>query len=62
MQNDARIHIQTDVHSISGGLYGILVLHKIKYPIASEGLSPPDPLLQRFNTEGSRLSKFQICP
>ena len=31
-------------------LYGILVLEKIKYPIASGELLPPDPPLQRYNT------------
>ena len=50
------------MHSVSSELQGILVLNKIKYPIASEGLRPPDPLLQRFNTVGSLLSKSQICP
>ena len=50
------------MHSVSSGLHGILVLNKIKYPIASEGLRPPDPLLQRFNIEGSPLGKSQICP
>ena len=38
--------INTFTHSVSGGLQGILVLNKIKYPLASEGLRPPDPLLQ----------------
>ena len=33
--------------------FGILVLSKIKYPIASGGRSPPDPLLQRYNTRVS---------
>ena len=28
-------------------LGGISILHKTKYPIASGGLRPPDPLLQR---------------
>ena len=41
------------MHSVIGRLHGILFVHKIKYPIASEGLRPPDPLLQKFNTEGS---------
>ena len=50
------------MYSVSSGLHGILVLNKIKYSIASEGLHPPDPLLQRFNTEGNSLSKSQICP
>ena len=51
------------MQSVSGGLHGILVLHKIKYPIASEGLCPPDPLLQRFNTVDSpSLSKSPIYP
>ena len=49
------------MHGVSSGLHGILVLNKIKYPIASEDLRPPDPLLQRFNTEGNPLSKSQIC-
>ena len=44
------------MHSVSGAIHGTLVRNKIKYPIASEGLRPPDPLLQRFNTEGSPLS------
>ena len=35
-------------------LHGIYVLCKIKYPIASGGLCPPDPLLQRYN--------FRISP
>ena len=35
-------------------LHGIHVLCKIKYPIASGGLRPPDPLLQRYN--------FRISP
>ena len=35
-------------------LHGIYVLCKIKYPIASWGLCPPDPLLQRYN--------FRISP
>ena len=30
-------------------LHGIYVLCKIKYPIASGALCPPDPLLQRYN-------------
>ena len=30
--------------NVSGVLHGILVLNKIKYPIASEGLRPPRPL------------------
>ena len=30
--------------------YRIYVLCKIKYPIASGGLRPPDPLLQRYNS------------
>ena len=34
-------------------LYGILVLNKIKYPLASGGLCPSDPLLQRYNTRSS---------
>ena len=46
------------MHGVSSGLHGILVLNN---PIASEGLRLPDPLLQRFNTEGG-LSKSQICP
>ena len=50
------------MQSVGGAIHGILVLSKIIYPIASEGLRPPDPLLQRFNTEGSPLSKSQICP
>ena len=50
------------MHSVSGAIRGILVLNKIKYPIASEGLRPPDPLFQRFNIDGSPLSKSQICP
>ena len=58
----ANINIFMHRLSVSSGLQGILVLYKIKYPIASEGLRPPDPLLQRFNTEGSPLSKSQICP
>ena len=37
------------MHSVSSGLHGILALNKIKYPKASEGLRPQDPLLQRFN-------------
>ena len=35
-------------------LHGIYILCKIKYPIASGGLRPPDPLLQRYN--------FRISP
>ena len=31
------------MYSFIGGLYGILVLSKIKYPIASEGLHTPRP-------------------
>ena len=31
------------MHSVSGAIHGILILNKIKYPIASEGLRPPDP-------------------
>ena len=31
-------------------LGGISILHKTKYPIASGGLRPPDPLLQRSTT------------
>ena len=31
-------------------LGGISILHKTKYPIASGGHSPPDPLLQRSTT------------
>ena len=68
MQNDVHSVIATHIsiycaninvfmHSVSSGLHGILVLNKIKYPIASEGLHPPDPLLLRFNTEGNPLSK-----
>ena len=30
--------------------HGIYVLHKIEYPIASGGLRPPDPLLQKYNS------------
>ena len=41
------------MHCVSGAIHGVLVLSKIKYPIASEGLRPPVPLLQRSNTEGS---------
>ena len=37
------------MHSVSSGLHGILVLNKIKYPIASEGLCPPRPPASRFN-------------
>ena len=36
-------NINVFMHSVSSGLHGILVLNKIKYPIASEGLLPPDP-------------------
>ena len=55
-------NINKFMHSVSGRLHGILVLSKIKYPIASEGLRAPDPLLQRFNTEGSPFrNKSQIC-
>ena len=73
MQNDVQrlIHSVTETyisaniyiyaHSVRSGLQGILVLNKIKYAIASEGLHPPDRLLQRFNNEGSPLSKSQIC-
>ena len=47
-------NINIFMHNVSGGLHGILVLNKIKYLIASEELAPaPDPLFQRFNTEGS---------
>ena len=38
-------NINIFMHSVSSGLQEILVLNKIKYPIASEGLRPPDPLL-----------------
>ena len=77
MQIDVHINTQTDtqcnsisysnllcifMHTVSGTIHGILVRNKIEYPIASEGLHPPDPLLQRFNTEGSPLSKSQIYP
>ena len=55
-------NINVFMHSVSSGLHGILVLNKIKCSIASEGLRPPDPLLQRFNIEGNPLSKSQKCP
>jgi len=55
-------NINAFMHSVGGAIHGILVLNKIKYPIASEGLRPPDPLLQRFNTKGNPLIKSQICP
>ena len=58
----ANINIFMHRLSVSSGLQGILVLNKTKYPITSEGQCLPDPLLQRFNTEGSPLSKSQICP
>ena len=54
-------NINIFMHSISSGLRGILVLNKIKYPIASEGLCPPDPLLQRFNTEGNSPRSTPEC-
>ena len=57
------VNINIFMHSVSGKLQGILVLNKIEYPIASEELRPPDPLLQRFNTEGSSsLSNPQSAP
>ena len=50
------------MYSVGGRLQGFLILNKIKYPIASEGLRSPDPLLQRFNAEGSPSnSKSPIC-
>ena len=49
------------MHTVSGAIHGVLALSKIKYPITSEGLHPPDPLLQRFNAEGIPLSKSPEC-
>ena len=43
------------MHSVSGAIHGILVRNKIKYPIASKRATPPRP--QKFDTEGSPLSK-----
>ena len=54
-------NINVFMHSVSSGLHGILVLNKIKYPIASEGLHPLHPLFQRFNTEDNPLSKSPEC-
>ena len=34
------------MHSVNGALHGILVLNKIKYPIAPEGLCPPASEIQ----------------
>ena len=55
-QTHTYIHKHTQTHTrfilntLNLALGGIYVLHKIKYPIASGGHSPPDPLLQRSTT------------
>ena len=36
--------MQISIYYVSDGLHGILVLNKIKYPIASGGLRPQTPL------------------
>ena len=39
--------LRFELNTLNLALGGISVLHKTKYPIASGGHSPPDPLLQR---------------
>ena len=39
-----------ELNTLNLALGGIFALHKTKYPIASGGLRPPDPLLQRSTT------------
>ena len=43
-------HLRFELNTLNLTLGGISVLHKTKYPIASGGLCPPDPLLQRSTT------------
>ena len=42
--------LRFELYTLNLTLGGISVLHKTKYPIASGGLRPPDPLLQRSTT------------
>ena len=42
--------LRFELNTLNLALGGIFVLHKTKYPIASGGRSPPDPLLQRSTT------------
>ena len=53
-------NINIFMHSISDGLHGILAKLNALQLLRC---APPDPLLQRFNTEDSPfLSETQICP
>ena len=54
--------LRFELNTLNLTLGGISVLHKTKYPIASGGLCPPDPLLQRSATVISPPSQKILDP
>ena len=54
--------LRFELNTLNLALGGISVLYKTKYPIASGGHSPPDPLLQRSTTVISPLSENPRSP
>ena len=51
-----------ELNTLNLALGGIFALHKTKYPMASGGLCPPDPLLQRSTTVVSPLPQKILDP
>ena len=54
--------LRFELNTLNLALGGISVLHKTKYAIASGGLCPPDPLLQRSTTVISSPSQKILDP
>ena len=54
--------LRFELNTLNLALGGISILHKTKYPIASGGLCPPDPLLQRSTTVISPPSQKILDP